>query len=163
MFLILTHSYSIEVYSGCVFSVLLMSRRIITSICTYLPIRSIIFSDYRIFLCQAGLSLAYLLFFFFFLFYKRTHPFYYLLFDSLNPWGVQHYADPVSMAWVGWWLRNLAQTTPFPWARVPSSRWRCSWSLCHQESLCLSLLCAHKHISCLERIQCHLEHKYLQF
>ena len=35
-------------------------------------------------------------------------------------------------------------------------------SVFHWELLCCSLLCTHKYVSCLDRIQFHLEHEHLQ-
>lgn len=44
---------------------------------------------------------------------------------------------------------------------LPRLLWFC-WVFC-QELLCCSLLCTHKHISCLDRTQFHRGHIHLQF
>lgn len=78
------------------FSVLLILRHVITSTCTYLPIPSVVFSDYKIVLCQTGVSCTC---FSSVCFTKGQIHFTYLLFNSLHPRGAQHHRS-LSVAWV---------------------------------------------------------------
>ena len=97
-------------------------------------------------------------------FFKSTLLFIYFS-VSLSLWEVQQHKDSVS--------NGLSKKTALELGMSHDTfhdceliilfpRLLCVCSVFHWELLCCSLLCTHKYVSCLDRIQFHLEHEHLQ-
>ena len=100
----------------------------------------------------------------FFFFFKSTLLFIYFS-VSLSLWEVQQHKDSVSNGLSKKIALELGMShDTFHDCELlilfPRLLWVCS--VFHWELLCCSLLCTHKYVSCLDRIQFHLEHEHLQ-